>query len=156
MKGMYHTRCRGQHFSPSRPGDRYLKLSSQKRSPGRNLADHRLVRRSGTASRGPALLVLRISSFPRTGFLPIDLIAKWRPINYSFVCMLISPLRLIFTSKFFCFLYMLKRANYHANQRIIYWLPFWNEVYFVVTTSCSCLTLSLLRGAPLTSKIVWR
>ena len=32
------------------------------------------------------------------------LIPKWRPINYSFVCMLISPLRFIFTSKFFCFL----------------------------------------------------
>ena len=28
-------------------------------------------------------------------------------MNYSFVCMLISPLRLIFTSKFICFLYML-------------------------------------------------
>ena len=26
-------------------------------------------------------------------FLLIDLIPKWRPINYSFVCMLISPLR---------------------------------------------------------------
>ena len=25
----------------------------------------------------------------------IDLIPKWRPINYSFVCMLISPLRLV-------------------------------------------------------------
>ena len=36
----------------------------------------------------------------------IHLIPKWRPINYSFVCMLISPLRLIFTSKFFCFLYV--------------------------------------------------
>ena len=41
----------------------------------------------------------------------IHLIPKWRPINYSFVCMLISPLRLIFTSKFFCFLYMLTRRT---------------------------------------------
>ena len=31
------------------------------------------------------------------------LIPKWQPINYSFVCMLISPLCLIFTSKIFCF-----------------------------------------------------
>ena len=30
----------------------------------------------------------------------IHLIPKWRPINYSFVCMFISPLCLIFTSKF--------------------------------------------------------
>ena len=34
----------------------YLKLSSQKRSQGRDLGEHRLVRRSGTASRGTALL----------------------------------------------------------------------------------------------------
>ena len=33
----------------------------------------------------------------------IHLIPKWRPINYSFVCMLISPLCLIFTLKLFCF-----------------------------------------------------
>ena len=32
----------------------------------------------------------------------IHLIPKWRPINYSFVCMLISPLCLIFTLKLFC------------------------------------------------------
>ena len=35
----------------------------------------------------------------------IHLIPKWRPINYSFVCMFISPFCLIFTSKFFCFIY---------------------------------------------------
>ena len=56
MKGICHIWSRGRHFSPSLPGDRYLKLSSQKRSPGRNLGEHRLVRRSGTASRGTALL----------------------------------------------------------------------------------------------------
>ena len=39
----------------------------------------------------------------------IHLIPKWRPINYSFVSMFISPLCLIFTSKFFCVLYMLTR-----------------------------------------------
>ena len=38
----------------------------------------------------------------------IHLIPKWRPINYSFVCMFISPLCLIFTSKFFCVFFMLK------------------------------------------------
>ena len=51
---------RGRHFSPSLPGDRYRKLSSQKRSPGRNLGEHRLVRRSGTVSRGTALLVFSL------------------------------------------------------------------------------------------------
>ena len=57
MKGICHMWSRGRHFSPSMPGDRYLNLSSQKRSPGRNLGEHRLVRRSGTTSRGTALLV---------------------------------------------------------------------------------------------------
>ena len=70
MKGICHIWSRGRHFSPSLPGDRYLKLSSQKRSPGRNLGEHRLVRRSGTASRGSALLVFCVSTrkFPRTEF----------------------------------------------------------------------------------------
>ena len=54
---------RGRHFSPSLPGNRYLKLSSQKRSPGRNLGEHRLVRRSGTASRGTVLLVLSFADY---------------------------------------------------------------------------------------------
>ena len=68
MKGICHVWSRGRHFSPSLPaGDvRYLKLSSQKRSPGRNLGEHRWVRRSGTTSRGTAFLVfrLRMRSFP--------------------------------------------------------------------------------------------
>ena len=68
MKGICHLWSRGRHFSPSLPGNRYLKLSSQKRSPGRNLGEHRLVRRSGTASRGTAILVvcLRMRSVPGT------------------------------------------------------------------------------------------
>ena len=33
MKGICHIWSKGRHFSPSMPGDRYLKLSSQKRSP---------------------------------------------------------------------------------------------------------------------------
>ena len=49
--------------------------------------------------------------------ISIHLIPKWRPINYSFVCMLISPLRLIFTSKFFCFLYMLTRRRGLINMQ---------------------------------------
>ena len=44
----------------------------------------------------------------------IHLIPKWRQINYSFVCMLISPFCLIFTSKFFCVLYMLTRHRKHV------------------------------------------
>ena len=34
MKGVCHRWSRGRYFSPSLPGDRYLKLSSQKRSAG--------------------------------------------------------------------------------------------------------------------------
>ena len=66
MKGICHKWSRGRHFSLSLHEDRYLKLSSQKRSPGRNLGEHRLVRRSGTASRGTALLVfcLRMRRYP--------------------------------------------------------------------------------------------
>ena len=45
--------------------DWYLKLNSQKRPPGRNLGEHRLVRRSGTTSRGTVALAfdLRMRSF---------------------------------------------------------------------------------------------
>ena len=75
MKGICHVRSRGRHFSPSLPGDRYLKLSSQKRSPSRNLGEHRLVRRSGTVSRGTALFALfwRMHRGPRTVVLTIFL-----------------------------------------------------------------------------------
>ena len=73
MKGICHIWSRGRRFSPSLPGDRYLKLSPQKRSPSRNLGEHRSVRRSGTASRGTALLAfyLRMRTFLRTGALTI-------------------------------------------------------------------------------------
>ena len=47
----------------------------------------------------------------------MDLIPKWRPINYSFVCMFISPLSLIFTSKFFCFLFMWTRQRGLINMQ---------------------------------------
>ena len=46
----------------------------------------------------------------------IHLIPKWRPID-SFVCMLISPLCLIFSSKFFCFLYMMTRPRGLINMQ---------------------------------------
>ena len=73
MKGICYIGFRGRHFSPSLPGDRYVKLSSQKRSPGQILGEHRLVRRSGTASRRTALLIhsARIRSFSRTEILII-------------------------------------------------------------------------------------
>ena len=47
----------------------------------------------------------------------IHLIPKWRPINYSFVSMFISPLCLIFTSKFFCVFYMLTRHQGLINMQ---------------------------------------
>ena len=49
--------------------------------------------------------------------LYIRLIPKWRPINYSFVCMLINPLCLIFTSKFFCFLHTMSRQRGLINMQ---------------------------------------
>ena len=74
--------------------------------------------------------------------LEIHFIPKWQPINYSFVCMLITLFAsfllqkscwrgLISTSKFFCInLYMLtKQRRLSKNKRIIYWPPFWNKVY---------------------------
>ena len=70
MKGICHMWSRGRLISPSLPvgDDWYLNLNSQKRPPGRNLGEHRLVRRSGTTSRGTVVLVfcLRMRSFPRT------------------------------------------------------------------------------------------
>ena len=70
MKGICHIWSRGRLIPPSLPvgDDWYLNLNSQKRSPGRNLGEHRSVRRSGTASRGTVVLVfcLRMRSFSRT------------------------------------------------------------------------------------------
>ena len=79
MKGICHIQSRGRHFSPLLPGDRYLKLGSQKRSPGRNLGEHRSVRRSGTTSRGTAFLELslRMRSFPKTKVLNIFVRKKY-------------------------------------------------------------------------------
>ena len=55
---------------PSLPvgDDRYLNLSSQKRPTVRSLGGNRLVRRSGTTSRGTVVLVfcLRMRRFPLT------------------------------------------------------------------------------------------
>ena len=69
MKGICHIWCRGRLISPSLPvgDDWYLNLNSQKRPPGRNLGEHRLVRRSGTTARGTVVLVfcLRMRSFPK-------------------------------------------------------------------------------------------
>ena len=70
MKGICHTWSRGRLISPSMPvGDYwYLNLNSQKRPLGRNLGEHRSVRRSGTASRGTVVLLLglRMRSLPTT------------------------------------------------------------------------------------------
>ncbi|KAK2567719.1 Alpha-ketoglutarate-dependent dioxygenase alkB-like protein 6 [Acropora cervicornis] len=53
MKGICHLWSRGRLISPSLPvgDDWYLSLDSQKRPPGRNLGEHRSVRRSGTVSK---------------------------------------------------------------------------------------------------------
>ena len=59
MNGICLIWSRGRFISPSLPvgDDRYLNLSSQKRPTGRNLGGNRLVRRSGTTSRGTVALV---------------------------------------------------------------------------------------------------
>ena len=86
-RDLCHIWSRGRHFSPPLPGDCYLKLRSQRRSPGRNLAQHRLVRRSGTASRGTALLVfcLHMRGLPKTEGLTIFLSKRIRvgPTKYK-------------------------------------------------------------------------
>ena len=58
MNGICLIWSRGRLISPSLPvgDDRYLNLSSQKRPTGRNLGGNRLVRRSGTTSRGTVLI----------------------------------------------------------------------------------------------------
>ena len=69
MKGICHIWSRGRLISPSLPvgDDWYLNLNSQKRPPGRNLGEHRLVRRSGTASRGTVVIsfCLRMRTLPK-------------------------------------------------------------------------------------------
>ena len=74
----------------------------------------------------------------------VHLVPKWWPINYSFVCMSISPFCLIFTSKFLCVLYMMTRHQGLINmqtKRIIYWPPFWNKVYV-----CSSSEMATAKG----------
>ena len=75
MNGICLIRSRGRLISPSLPvgDDRYLNLSSQKRPTGRNLGGNRLVRRSGSTSRGTAVLVsrLRMRRVPLTLVLTI-------------------------------------------------------------------------------------
>ena len=75
MNGICLIWSRGRLISPSLPvgDDGYLNLSSQKRPPGRNLGEHRSVRRSGTTSRGTVVLVfcLRMRSFLLTLVLTI-------------------------------------------------------------------------------------
>ena len=106
MKGVCHLWSRGRHISPSLPGDRYLKLGSQKRPTGRNLGGHRLVRRSGTTSRGTAFFVfsLRMLSFCRfpyhmrwkkgpRSFKEIQVVSKVRFLN---VCMKTCVVCLLF------------------------------------------------------------
>ena len=66
--------------------DSYLNLSSQKRPTGPNLGGNRLVRHSGTTSRGTVVLVfcLRMRRFPLTLVLTIFVGIKriaWGQVN---------------------------------------------------------------------------
>ena len=73
MSGICLIWSRGRLISPSLPvgDDRYLNLSSQKRPTGQNLGGNRLVRRSGTTSRGTVVLVFSLRMFPLTLVLTI-------------------------------------------------------------------------------------
>ena len=94
MKGICHIWSRGRLISPSLPvgDDWYLSLNSQKRPPGRNLGEHRSVRRSGTASRGTALLVfgLRMRSILRAEVLTTFLERNVRAGSTEFLTQLSS------------------------------------------------------------------
>ena len=66
--------------------------------------------------RCTALLILREAKLPwgaivfeQLFFPTIHLFPKWRPINYSFVCMLISPLGLVIMNK--------KQKNFEVKMR---------------------------------------
>ena len=61
--------------------------------------------------------IMTTSSSSVSSIYSIHLIPKWRSINYSFVCMFISPLCLIFTPKFFCVFYMLTRHQGLVNMQ---------------------------------------
>ena len=67
---------------------------------------------------------IRTQLKPRTN--TIHLIPKWRPINYSFVCLLISLFRFVsmYKKQEFCSENEAQRANEHANKKRIYWPPF--------------------------------
>ena len=82
MKGICLIWSRGRLISPSLPvgDDWYLNLTSQKRPPGRNLGEHRLVRRSGTASEVLFYwyYVCACAVFLELKFFPIFLIKKIR------------------------------------------------------------------------------
>ena len=95
MNGICLIWSRGRHISPSLPvgDDRYLNLSSQKRPTGRNLGENRLVRRSGTASRGTVVLIfcLRMRTFPKaevTTICPTEMFEglNTTPCAMTFTC----------------------------------------------------------------------
>ena len=98
MKGICHIWFRGRLISPSMPvgDDWYLNLNSQKRPPGRNLGEHRSVRRSGTTSRGTVVLVfcLRMRSFPRTEFPTIFTNDEIYSCHFTPKCIFNSSLKL--------------------------------------------------------------
>ena len=85
MKGICHKRSRGRHFSPSMPGDRYLKLGSQKRSPGRNLSGN-IVRYDALAPRPEVLLywyfVCACAVSLEAKFLPYSWGKYWDRFNW--------------------------------------------------------------------------
>ena len=75
---------RGRLISPSLPvgDDRYLNLSSQKRPTGRNLGGNRLVRRSGTTSRGTVVLVFYLRMRTLLGTYVLTRFEKPTSIRY--------------------------------------------------------------------------
>ena len=60
-----------------------------------------------------------------------DLFFYWWPINYSFVCMLISPIRLVnmYKKQKNFEVKMRRRGLINIQLRAIYWPQFWNKVH---------------------------
>ena len=85
MNGICLVWSRGRLISPSLPvgDDRYLNLSSQKRSTGGNLGANRSVQRSGTTSRCTAVLMfsLHMRRLPLTLVLTIFVGMKYMTVS---------------------------------------------------------------------------
>ena len=122
MKGICHIWSRGRLISPSMPvgDDWYLNLNSQKRPPGRNLGEHRLVRRSGATSRGTVVLVfcLRMRSFLRTEVPTIFMGKKFLPYSWERSICIGSIKNLTPMTKFTCASSLTPKCRFNSSLKL--------------------------------------